>query len=105
MGWPIVAACALFASRSLAAELFPYTPPPNAPAQQFEQRHISPQAQSAEPADKDKIYEQFAAKVKAMNRQEQEELRSALRNDLDGALKRGDVTTAKYYLELLKRID
>lgn len=108
MVWLIVATCTFFASRSLASELFPYNPPPHAPApqsQQFEQRRTPPQTQSAEPEDKNQIYEQFAAKVKTMNRQEKEALRNSLKNDLGGALNRGDVTTAKYYLELLKRID
>lgn len=79
------------ASEGNGAELFPYNPPASAAGSPVPGVPVSQQ-----------FYEDFGNRAKTLVSAEREKLRSALYQEMNKAVQRGDIARAQYYSNLIK---
>jgi hypothetical protein len=85
----------------LAAELFPFTPPPRSQQRSVEQQPVRPSLTSEE---LDRI-SKIATQARQLSPSDQNQLKNSTRKSLDEALGKGNLNQAKYFSELLRQID
>lgn len=86
------------------AELFPYDPPSSDSSRVLKEKRLPSGGTKKQSKVEEEKIKRFVQKTLQLPKVQRENLKKMLEAQLDQSVERGDISSAKYYYEILKRI-